>query len=367
MSITNRKVEHVEICLYENVEGYISNYLEYVRLIHQSLPGFSFSDIDTSTEFLKKKISAPIMITGMTGGTNELGRINGIIAEVIEEIGIAMGVGSQRIAIEKPEVRETFKIARRNAPNSPIIANLGAPQLTRGYGLKQIEEAVQMLEADAIAIHFNPSQEVFQPEGEPDYPMEILDKIRDVSKALSVPIIIKESSGGLSKEFVSLFYSNGFRYFDVSGQGGTSWVAVEMFRGLRRNNWKAESAKLFSDWGIPTAATIIETRVSAPDAFVIGSGGVRNGLEVVKSISLGANIGGFALPALKAAIRGKEALKQFLQQVIFEIKAAMFLIGSKTVRDVYKTPLVIHGPLRDWMESREISLSTFESVRKRRI
>jgi isopentenyl-diphosphate delta-isomerase len=367
ISIINRKVEHVEICLYNQVENFTTNYFEYVKLIHQALPGFAFSDVDVSVEFLGKRMSAPIIITGMTGGTEELGKLNEIIAEVAEEIGIGMGVGSQRIAIEKKETSSTFAIARKKAPTIPIIANLGAPQLVKGYGLKEIEEAIQMIEADAIAIHFNPAQEVFQPEGDTDYSYTILDNLVDISKSLNVPIIIKETGSGISMEVASLFYSKGFRYFDVSGQGGTSWIAVEMYRGLRRGNWKAESAKNFLDWGVPTAASIIETRIGAPDSVIIGSGGIRNGLDVIKALALGANIGGFALPALKAAIRGKESLRDFLKRTIFEIKTAMFLSGSKSIKDVYKSPIVIFGHLRDWLDSRGINLSTLESVRKRRV
>ncbi|MFP3064556.1 MAG: type 2 isopentenyl-diphosphate Delta-isomerase [Sulfolobus sp.] len=367
ISIINRKVEHVEICLYNQVENFTTNYFEYVKLIHQALPGFAFSNVDVSVEFLGKRMSAPVIITGMTGGTEELGKLNEIIAEVAEEIGIGMGVGSQRIAIEKKETSSTFAIARKKAPTIPIIANLGAPQLVKGYGLKEIEEAIQMIEADAIAIHFNPAQEVFQPEGDTDYSYTILDNLVDISKSLNVPIIIKETGSGISMEVASLFYSKGFRYFDVSGQGGTSWIAVEMYRGLRRGNWKAESAKNFLDWGIPTAASIIETRIGAPDSVIIGSGGIRNGLDVIKALALGANIGGFALPALKAAIRGKESLRDFLKRTIFEIKTAMFLSGSKSIKDVYKSPIIIFGHLRDWLDSRGINLSTLESVRKRRV
>ncbi|BCU69187.1 type 2 isopentenyl-diphosphate Delta-isomerase [Stygiolobus caldivivus] len=311
-------------------------------------------------------MSAPIIVTGMTGGTPELGRLNQVIAEAVEEFGLGMGVGSQRIAIEKQETRETFSIARKSAPNAPIIANIGAPQLMKGYGVKEVMDAINMIEADAIAIHLNPAQEVFQPEGEPDYSMDILYKLKDISRSLDVPVIIKETGSGLSMEVVSLFYSNGFKYFDVSGQGGTSWISVEMFRGERKNNWKTESAKLFLDWGNPTAASIIEARISATDAFIIGSGGIRNGLDIAKAIALGADIGGFALPALKAAISGKEALREFFRKTIFEIKAAMFLSGSKSLNDLAKAPLVITGTLREWLESRGISLSTLESVRKRR-
>jgi len=365
ISITNRKIEHVEICLYEDVEiG--STLIDDVKLVHQSLPGFSLSDVDTSTNFLGKKMSAPVIITGMTGGLPELGRINETLAEAVEELGLGMGVGSQRIAIERKETRETFAITRKKAPSVPLIANLGAPQFVKGYDLKQVEEAIQMIEADAIAIHFNSSQEVFQPEGEPNYSIDILYKLIDIAKSIRVPVIIKESGSGLSMEVAKTFYENGIKHFDTSGVGGTSWVAVEMFRGIRRNNWKAESAKLFADWGIPTAASIVEVRNSAPESTIIGSGGIRNGLDVARAIALGADIGGFALPALKAAVKGKEALIEFLNKVIFELKVAMFLSGNKDLKSLKKTPIVINKELRNWLDSRGINLSYYDNVRKRR-
>lgn len=365
ISITNRKIEHVEICLYEDVEVG-STLLSDVRLIHQSLPGFSLSDVDTSTYFLGKKMLAPIIITGMTGGLPELGKINETLAEAIEELGLGMGVGSQRVAIERKEARESFAITRKKAPNAPLIANLGAPQLVKGYDVKQVEEAIQMIEADAIAIHFNASQEVFQPEGEPNYSMDILYKLIDISKSIKVPIIIKETGAGLSMEVAKLFYENGIRYFDTSGVGGTSWVAVEMYRGLRKDNLRAESAKLFLDWGIPTAASIVEVRSVAPEGTIIGSGGVRNGLDVAKAIALGADVGGFALPALKASVRGKDALKEFLNKIIFELRTAMFLSGNKDLQGLKSAPLVITRELKNWIDSRGINLSYYDSVRKRR-
>ncbi|WP_373467817.1 type 2 isopentenyl-diphosphate Delta-isomerase [Acidianus infernus] len=363
--ITNRKLEHVEICLYEDVEGYIPTLLDDVILIHQAMPCLSFNEINTSVKFLKKEISAPLMVTGMTGGNEALGKINATIAEVIEELRLAMGVGSQRIAIERADARESFKIVRKKAPTSPIIANIGAPQLAKGYGLKELKEAVSMIEADAIAVHLNPAQELFQPEGEPEYPGDILIKLKDISKELGVPIIIKETGTGISMETAIKFKEIGIRYFDVSGQGGTSWIAVEMIRDKRKNNWKKESAELFAGWGIPTAASIIETRFAVPDAFIIGSGGIRNGLQIAKAIALGADIAGMASPVLKKAVEGKESLVSFFNKVIFELKAAMMLTGAKNVEELKRVPVVIWKELREWMESRGISLSTYEKVRKR--
>ncbi|WP_432417907.1 type 2 isopentenyl-diphosphate Delta-isomerase [Acidianus brierleyi] len=365
MMISNRKIEHVEICLYEGVEGFTSTLLDNVVLVHKAMPEISFNDIITKTKFFNKDISAPLMVTGMTGGTADLGKINETIASVVEELGLAMGVGSQRIAIENSSAEESFKIVRKVAPSSPIIANIGAPQLTKGYGVKELEKAVSMIEADAIAIHLNPAQEIFQPEGEPDYSKEILEKLKDISKSLKVPIIIKETGTGISMETAILFSKYGFKNFDVSGQGGTSWIAVEMIRDKRKGNWKEQSASLFADWGIPTAASIVETRYSVPDSFIIGSGGIRNGLDVARAIALGSDIGGMASPVLKRAVEGKDSLKSFFNKTIFELKAAMMLTGSKDIEELKKTNIVIWKDLKDWMGSRGISLSIYDKLRKR--
>ncbi len=245
MSLINRKLEHVEICLYEDVQGVISTLLEDVTLVHQAMPRLSLRDVDTRAVFLGKTLTLPLMVTGMTGGHPELGKVNGIIAQVVEEIGIAMGVGSQRVAIERPETAESFRITRKMAPTAPLIANLGLPQVTRGYGIKQFKDAVQMIEADAIAVHLNPAQELFQPEGEPEYPLSALETLRDISRELNVPIIIKESGTGISIETARLLSEYGFKTLDVSGQGGTSWIAVEMVRNKRKGNWKYRSSQLF--------------------------------------------------------------------------------------------------------------------------
>lgn len=363
--IMSRKTEHVEICLFEEVEGFSETYLEYVKLIHQAIPGFNFEDVKTNVKVFGKELQAPFIVTGMTGGNEFVGKINATIAKVVEEFGLGMGVGSQRVAIEHKEVRSTFEVVRKNAPNSLIIANLGAPQIAKGYGYRELRDAIDMINADAIAIHFNIAQELFQPEGEPEYSLSLLEKLRDISKDLGIPVIIKETGCGISMESAVLFRKYGFKNFDVSGQGGTSWIAVERIRGMRRKNWKAESAKLFQDWGIPTAASIIEVRYAVPDATIIGSGGIRNGLDVVKAIVIGSDIAGMALPVLKRAVEGEESLRKFFRNVIFEIKSTMMLIGAKNVSELREKPIVIHGKLREWIESRGLNLLDIIRVRKK--
>ncbi len=361
MSTSSRKLEHLEITLYERVEGFSSTYFEHVKLVHQALPGFRFSDVDISTNFFKKRVEAPVVISGMTGGAQELRAINEKLALLAEKFGIAMGVGSQRAGIENPKVRESYSVVRKVAKDIPIIGNIGAPQIARGYGLKEVSEAVQMIEADAIAVHFNPAQEVFQPEGEPEYPEGIIDSLRDISKDLGVPLILKETGCGLSREFARKAADRGLKNFDVQGAGGTSWVAVEMYRASRRGLWKAESAKLFADWGIPTAASIIEVRYEVPEAFIIGSGGIRNGFDGAKAIALGADMVGMALPFLKAVSASKG--EEFLRNFIFELKAVMFLTGARTLRELRKISIVIQNDLLNWISQRGIDLSTYLAKR----
>jgi isopentenyl-diphosphate delta-isomerase len=362
--LINRKLEHVEATVFGGVERLTSTMLDDITLVHQAFPGFSLEDVETMSYFLGKKISSPIMVTGMTGGTPELGRLNGIIASVVEEMGLVMGVGSERIVIENPSSEESFRVVRRNAPTSPLVANIGVPQLYRGYGLSELKTIISVIEADALAVHLNVAQEVFQPEGETDYREETLAKLRDLSKEIGIPVILKETGCGLSIETVRRFSSYGFHNFDVSGQGGTSWVAVEKLRGERRGNWKSRSASVFSTWGIPTAATIMETRWSDPTSFIIGSGGLRNGLDIAKAIALGADVGGFALPVLEASLEGKNSVRSFLNDVLFQLQAAMLMSGSKDVKSLRKASIVIRGGLKEWMESRGISLSTYDKVRK---
>ncbi len=357
MSTSSRKLEHLEITLYERVEGYTTTLLDDVTLVHQALPGFDFSEVDLSAKLFGKDVNAPIVISGMTGGSPELLNVNRKIAELAQKFRVAVGVGSQRAGIERPETRETFSIVRKVAKDVPVIGNIGAPQLAKGYGIREISEAVQMIEADAVAIHFNPAQELFQPEGEPHYSISILDKLADISDDLGVPVILKETGCGFSREFARLAKERGFRHFDVQGAGGTSWVAVEMFRGIRRNNWKASSARVFAGWGIPTAASIVEVRYEVPDGFVIGSGGIRNGLDAAKAIALGADAVGLALPVLKAVMEGRG--EEFFTRLIFEMKSASFLAGARDVASLKRAPIVIRGELLNWLSQRGIDLSTY--------
>jgi isopentenyl-diphosphate delta-isomerase len=262
-----------------------------------------------------------------------------------------MGVGSQRAAVEDSSLEYTFRVAREKAPNAFLIANLGAPQLARGYGVHEAEKAVKMIGANALFIHTNPLQEAIQPEGETDYRGVIL-KIKEIVEGLKVPVIVKETGAGIAAEDAEKMEAVGVRGVDVGGAGGTSWAAVEYFRAKKAKNSLRETlGETFWDWGIPTAASIIEVHQSTK-LKVIASGGVRTGLDVAKSIALGADVAGLAMPLLKPALKGTKYVTETLQTVIDGFKTAMFLTGCRKLEDLKRSQVVITGKTADWLEAR---------------
>ncbi|MGC9148679.1 MAG: type 2 isopentenyl-diphosphate Delta-isomerase [Sulfolobales archaeon] len=365
MSFTERrKLEHIDIVLNKNVRGPGTTWLEHVYLIHKAVPEVNYEEIDISINFLGKKLSAPIMITGMTGGHLIAKEINASLAEVAEEFRIAIGVGSQRAAIENPALADTYSIVREKAPTTIVVGNIGAAQLVKEYTVDQVIKAIEMINADAIAIHLNPAQEVIQPEGEPLY-RGIINKIREIVLSIKIPIIIKETGAGLSRETVRILREAGVKIFDTSGSGGTNWVLVEMYRAEKfGNNIKEIFAKHFSNWGIPTAASIIETRYEAPESFIIGSGGLETGYDIAKAIALGADIGGVAYPALRAYYSKK--LREYIDSLIREVKITLFLTGSRNLEEFVEKPIVIVNKLREWLIERGIDRDLYEIYRRNR-
>ncbi|MEM0340904.1 MAG: type 2 isopentenyl-diphosphate Delta-isomerase [Acidilobaceae archaeon] len=352
---SSRKLEHVKLSVDKDVESKGSSLLEYVRLIHNPLPELDLEDVDLTVDVCNadKKIKAPIIIAGMTGGHPDVAWINEALARVAEEFGIAVGVGSQRAAIEDPSLESTFRIAREAAPNAFIIANIGGAQLVKGYGLKELRRAIDMIKADALAIHLNPAQEAFQPEGEPAY-RRLLEKLVEIADRIEVPLIIKETGSGLRKETVGELYRLGFKCFDVQGRGGTSWIKVEHYR---RGKGDMEIA---DEWGNPTAVAIVETRVAAPKAYVIGSGGIRSSLDIAKSIALGANAVAIARPLLKALFEGGyEGLREKMREFLEELRILVFLTGSRNVKDLWRAPLTLSGRLREELEFRNINVEEY--------
>ncbi len=358
----SRKLDHIKMVVSSSVESLESDLFEYVRLIHNPLPEMDLDDVDLSVEFCftGKRLRYPLMITGMTGGHPDVAWINGELASLAEEYGIAFGVGSQRAAIEDPRVSNTYSIAREKAPNAVIVANIGAPQISREYGVKEAKRAVEMVKADALAIHLNPGQEAFQDEGDPYY-SNVLEGIKDIADRLDVPVIVKETGTGIPYEVVKELRAIGVKCIDVSGLGGTNWIKVEVLRSKTRYGEARKPAGPLSDyWGNPTAISIIEARLAAPDSFIIGSGGIRNGLEAVKAIALGADIAGIALPVLRALLNGgKASAKRLIEGIIYQVKAAAFMTSSKRLYDLWKAPLVIHGRLLDELSVRSLNPHTY--------
>ena len=350
--IKQRKREGIEIPLNNDVQAKTtSTYLEYVKLIHNALPELDYDEIDISTNFLKRKFSAPLIIDSMTGGAPEAAKINGRLGELAEKYGFAMGLGSQRAGLESKQLAETYSIARKNAPSAFLIANIGGAQLAKGLTIENIKKIIDMIQADALVIHLNPLQELIQPEGEPKY-KGVFSKISEISGDLDVPVIVKEVGAGISKEVAVKLEVAGVSAINVAGAGGTSWAGVEKLRAEASNNdLKTHLGEIFWDWGIPTAASLIEVKktVKVP---IIASGGLRNGIEMAKCIVLGASMCAMAYPFLLKAAESKEQLFNFADTVIAELKSTMFLIGAMNLSMLKSSRYILTGPLADQVSNR---------------
>ncbi|MDI7277279.1 MAG: type 2 isopentenyl-diphosphate Delta-isomerase [Anaerolineae bacterium] len=330
--LEQRKSDHLQICLHEDVafRGLTAGF-EHYRLVHQALPDLAPDDVDLSTAFLGRPLRAPLLISPMTGGTPLAGEINRHLAAAAQALGLAMGVGSQRAAIDDPALASTYQV-RDVAPDIVLLANLGAVQLNYGYGLDECRRAVEMIGADALVLHLNPLQEYLQREGNADF-RGLLPKIARVCQGLGAPVILKEVGWGLSPQLVGALFEAGASAVDVAGAGGTCWSRVEMYRC--QGGQRAELASAYEQWGIPTAEAIRGARLAAgPEATIIGSGGIRDGLQVAKALALGADLAGLALPLLKPATMSAEAVIERLERLLAELRLAAFLTGSRTVSDL---------------------------------
>ena len=346
-----RKADHIRICLTKDVQSHRSPGFEDVYLIHNALPEISLTEIDTSTKIFNHKLSHPIIIAGMTGGTRKAAKINASLAEAAEKLGLGMGVGSQRVALEDPKQEYSFKIVREKAPTIFLIANLGIAQLAKDYGVDEAIKAVEMVEANALAIHLNVLHEAVQVEGQVDF-KNVLKKIEEITHSLNVPVIAKETGAGISAEVAKKLEEVGVKGVDVGGVGGTSWAAVEYYRAKEaRKKLNQQLSLTFWDWGIPTVISLIET-VKSTNLTTIATGGVRNGLDIAKAIALGANVAGIAFPLLKLAVKGSEKTIWKLKCIIEELKIAMFLTGKKSLDELKHTPVVILGKTAEWLKLR---------------
>ena len=350
--IKQRKKEGIEIPLRRNVQAKTaSTYLEYVKLVHNALPELDYDDIDTSTTFFKKRFLAPIIIDSMTGGTDESNIINSRLGELAEKYGFGMGVGSQRAGLKSEELAATYSIARKNAPNAFLIANIGGAQLAKGLAIDEAKRIVDMIRANALVVHLNPLQELVQPEGEPRY-KGVLDKIRDLVKAIDVPVIVKEVGAGISKEVAIKLEMANVSAINIAGAGGTSWAGVEKLRADSvKDELKKHLGEVFWDWGIPTAASLIEVR-RAIKLPIIASGGLRNGVEVAKCIALGANMSAMAYPFLRTAAHSRESLFAFADMILAELKSTMFLVGAENISALASSRYILTGLLAHEVSTR---------------
>ena len=342
-STPGRKKDHVDICLTEDVAYHEKTAgFERIEFIHNALPELDLKEIDTSTSFLKKKLSFPLMITGMTGGYDGAIKINGDLALVCEEKKLALGLGSQRQALEDDSQLESYNIVRKNAPTIPIIGNIGAAQIVKGLDMKRLQKLLDDIEADALAVHLNALQEAVQFEGDVNF-SGVLNGIAKLIKKLKIPVIAKETGAGISYSAAKRLYEIGVEYIDVSGSGGTSWSAVESFRKHKGDSSEDKNrlAKKFRNWGIPTV-TCIQDVSQIKRITVIASGGIKDGVDIAKSIALGATVAGMARPLLKVLMEnGTQELGNEVDFIQKELKLAMFLTGSKNMRKLRKAEFTI--------------------------
>lgn len=326
-----RKADHLRICLDQDVQFHqTTNGLERYRFTHCCLPELDRNEISLKSTFLGKQLDAPLLISSMTGGTEQAGIINHRLAEVAQHYKLAMGVGSQRVAVEKPQVASTFAV-RSLAPDIPLFANLGAVQLNYNYGLDECLRVVELLEADALILHLNPLQECIQPKGDINF-RGLLDRIAQLCSKITVPVIAKEVGNGISAAMAEKLIAAGVAAIDVAGAGGTSWAKVESRRA--ENEQQRRLGMTFADWGIPTAECITSIRAFAPEIPLIASGGLRHGLDVAKAIALGADIAGLALPFLQAAAASEAALYSLVEVLIAEITTVLFCTGNANLEQL---------------------------------
>jgi isopentenyl-diphosphate delta-isomerase len=333
---SKRKSDHVRINLDEDVRSGVTTGLENVRFKHNALPELNLEHVQTGTTFLGKSLSVPLLISSMTGGASDVTPINRRLAEAAQHSGIAMGVGSQRAALEDSALEKSFQV-RDLAPDILLFANLGVVQLNYGIDADECQRAIDMIQADALVLHFNALQEALQPEGDRDY-SGLLKRIEHVCKKLQKPVIAKEVGWGISGEVAQKLVRAGIAAIDVAGAGGTSWSQVEMYRA--ENEAQAELAASFADWGIPTAEAVRGVRSVLPGIPLIASGGLRDGIDLAKCIALGASIGGMAGQFLKAAAQSTEAVIARIELSRKQLQVAMFATGSTSIEYLDNSKLV---------------------------
>lgn len=338
--IQQRKADHIQINLEKDVRSALTTGLEKYHFAHQALPELNLDDVDTSLTLFGRKLEAPILISSMTGGTDQAGTINRHLAEAAQATRTAMGIGSQRAALEHPEQAATFQV-RKYAPDILLFANLGAVQLNYGYGIDECRRAVDMIQADALYLHLNPLQEAVQSGGDTNF-KGLARKIEKICGKLEVPVIAKEVGWGISKKTARLLANCGVSAIDVAGAGGTSWSQVEMHRAP--DEFTRELAATFVGWGIPTADSILNVKKAATDMTIFASGGLKDGLDIAKCIALGATLGGMASAFLKAAAVSTEKADEVIKLTQRQIQVTMFAAGVGRIASLKREKVIEEIP-----------------------
>jgi isopentenyl-diphosphate delta-isomerase len=370
--VKQRKIEHVSVALGQDVAVPQRASWNDIRLVHQALPEVDLDEVDTSVNFLGHTLRYPIFISSLTGGHPDVTNINRNLARAAEQYGLALGVGSQRAAIVNPEVVPSYAVTRDSAPNAFLIANIGAPQLipqTRhpAFTLEQVQRAIDMIGANALAVHMNSLQEAAQPEGDRRAVGEA-PSLKRLTEQIRVPVIAKETGAGVCREQALLLRSCGVSAIDVGGAGGSSMSAMEAARSRSHGDERTMTiGLLYRDWGIATPIAVVEAGVA--QLPLISTGGVRNGLDVARALSLGATLAGMGFPFLKAASESYEKVCELLETVVAELKVAMQLSGATSIEQLRQADVVVTGETRSWLTLRgfETDLKVMAQRRWRRM
>jgi len=353
--VKQRKIEHVSVALGQDISVAQRANWNDMQFVHQALPEVDLDEIDTSVNFLGHTLRYPIFISSLTGGHPDVTSINRNLSRAAEHYGLALGVGSQRAGIVNPGVSSSYAITRQYAPNTFLIANIGAPQLIAqsrhaAFTTEQVERAIDMIRANALAVHMNSLQEATQPEGDRRAVGEAAALKALISK-VNIPVIAKETGAGVCREQALLLRSCGVGAIDVGGAGGSSMPAMEAARSEARGDERTRNiGLLYRDWGIATPVSIVE---SSPAGLpLIATGGVRNGLDMARALALGATLAGMGFPFLKAASQSYEAVCELLETVVAELKVAMQLSGAATIGQLQQVDIVVTGETRNWLTVR---------------
>lgn len=353
--VKQRKIEHVQVALGQDISAAQRAGWGDIHFVHQALPEVDLDSIDTSVTFLGHTLRYPLFISSLTGGHPDVTSINANLARAAEQYGLALGVGSQRAAIVNPALRDSYAITRQQAPSAFLIANIGAPQLIRqarheAFTLEQVERAIDMIGANALAVHMNSLQEAAQPEGDRRAVGEA-EALKRLTAALRVPVIAKETGAGVCREQALLLRSCGVAAIDVGGAGGSSMAAMEAARSASRGDERTRAiGELYRDWGIATPIAVVEAGVV--QLPLISTGGVRNGLDMARALALGATLVGIGFPFLKAASQSYEAVCELFEALIVELKVAMQLSGAASVAALKQADVVVTGETRAWLTMR---------------